>query len=118
MLWGLVLATAGLPLAWLGVAWLGHPSAWGELWPDAYRLGVFGRTLGLAAAAASLAALLAVAPARALARGGRATWVLLAVMAATLGVPAVAWAYGWAEFVRGVLHVPRPGSWGTWRDWS
>ena len=110
-LWIIILLTAGLPLAWLIGALVVNPAvAWVHLAPDAYHAAIFGRTLLLAAAGATLATLLAIPPAAVLARSGAAALLLLPLMAAVVAMPQPAWSYGWSEAMTQVFGLARPAS--------
>lgn len=97
----LVLLCCGLPLAWLAGTVLGHPAVLKDVGLSSFRWALLARTLLYNAGAGVLATFLALPVALVLGRGPcwlrRALWF---VVPASLLMPSLAYAYGWAQFVR------------------
>jgi ABC-type Fe3+ transport system permease subunit len=80
---------------------LANPEVRAEFRPDAFRIGLLGRTLGYNMSAALIAAVMGFPAGIVLGRGrgwiARLLWV---VLPAALFLPSLSYAYGWAQLVR------------------
>ena len=96
-----VLICCAAPLAWMTTTILANPAVRAELRPDAFRVGLLGRTLGYNLTAALIAAVMGLPAGIVLGRGrgwiARLLWV---VLPAALFLPSLSYAYGWAQLVR------------------
>lgn len=88
-----------LPLGWLALQFVSHPSSFA--FPDAFQLRLLGRTLLYNGAAAVIATVVSLPAALVLGRGrgwvARVAWFALPV---SLLMPSLAYAYGWKQFLR------------------
>lgn len=94
-------AACVLPLGWLVVTLLGNAEVRGELGLSSFRLALLARTMLYGISVAVLATLIALPAALVLGRGP--AWLrklLWVVLPAGLLMPSLAYAYGWAQFVR------------------
>ncbi len=97
----IVLICCVMPLTWMAWVLVSNPIVRSELSPGPYRLGLLGRTLGYNGLAGVIATLMGLPAGFVLGRGrgwlARALWI---VLPAALLMPSLAYAYGWAQFVR------------------
>jgi len=107
--WAVVAVACGLPLAWLVGVLVTRPEAWRGAVPDAYGLALLGRTLAYTSASATLALILAVAPAIYLGLSRRAAWVAV-LLPLPLLLPSVVLTYGWSSLLSLMGVEPRPAS--------
>ncbi len=107
----IVIICSGLPLAWMALVVLANPSVRGELAPNAFRIGLLGRTLGYNAAAALIATAMGLPAAFVLGRGrGFLTRLLWVVLPMAILLPSLSYAYGWAQLVR-MIRPALPPRW-------
>ncbi|HRK30531.1 MAG TPA: hypothetical protein PLD59_05585 [Tepidisphaeraceae bacterium] len=98
------------PLAWVGLTLLAEPAAWSELWLDAFRLRLLGRTLFYNSLVAMIATIIAIPAAVALGRGrGTVSRGLVLFLPVSLLLPSIAFEYGWKQalLLGGVFPSPQ-----------